>query len=57
MGLGSSHLQDDEESYGYLPNDDWFPSFSPAKGLRNTVGENNCFLNVVIQALWHLVII
>jgi hypothetical protein len=24
------------------------------KGLRNLVGENNCFLNATIQALWHL---
>ena len=24
------------------------------KGLENRVGENNCFLNVVIQSLWHL---
>src|SRR3989338_8130241 len=26
----------------------------PEKGLVNRVGENNCFLNVGIQALWHL---
>lgn len=24
------------------------------KGLKNATGENNCFLNVTIQALWHL---
>jgi uncharacterized UBP type Zn finger protein len=24
------------------------------KGLINPLGENNCFLNVVIQSLWHL---
>jgi hypothetical protein len=24
------------------------------KGLDNKFGENNCFLNVVIQSLWHL---
>ena len=24
------------------------------KGLGNNAGENNCFLNVTIQALWHL---
>jgi hypothetical protein len=24
------------------------------KGLRNRAGENNCFLNVTIQSLWHL---
>ncbi|KAL2482032.1 Ubiquitin carboxyl-terminal hydrolase-related protein [Forsythia ovata] len=23
-------------------------------GLKNEVGENNCFLNVIIQSLWHL---
>eukprot|EP01116_Phalansterium_solitarium_P004321 TRINITY_DN15304_c0_g1_i1.p1 TRINITY_DN15304_c0_g1~~TRINITY_DN15304_c0_g1_i1.p1 ORF type:complete len:367 (-),score=73.39 TRINITY_DN15304_c0_g1_i1:227-1327(-) len=25
------------------------------KGLENPIGQNNCFLNVVIQGLWHLV--
>jgi hypothetical protein len=34
-------------------------SFSPLvsnvhRGLQNGIGENNCFLNVTIQALWHL---
>ena len=24
------------------------------KGLANGFGQNNCFLNVVIQSLWHL---
>jgi len=24
------------------------------KGLENRIGENNCFLNVIIQSLWHL---
>ena len=24
------------------------------RGLRNDTGLNNCFLNVVIQCLWHL---
>lgn len=24
------------------------------KGLDNNFGQNNCFLNVVIQSLWHL---
>lgn len=24
------------------------------RGLQNTAGENNCFLNVTIQALWHV---
>lgn len=27
---------------------------TPSKGFRNLAGENNCFLNVTIQALWHL---
>lgn len=26
----------------------------PGTGLRNEVGEYNCFLNVIIQSLWHL---
>lgn len=26
----------------------------PEKGLDNRPGQNNCFLNVCIQALWHL---
>ncbi|KAL7232420.1 hypothetical protein ACSBR2_010442 [Camellia fascicularis] len=30
----------------------WSDLFGP--GLRNDVGENNCFLNVIIQSLWHL---
>lgn len=25
------------------------------RGLENKLGKNNCYLNVVIQALWHLV--
>ena len=24
------------------------------RGLSNEVGRNNCFLNVIIQSLWHL---
>ncbi|RLN78769.1 hypothetical protein BBJ28_00021961 [Nothophytophthora sp. Chile5] len=27
---------------------------SARKGLRNDLGENNCFLNVIIQSLWHV---
>ncbi|TMW65331.1 hypothetical protein Poli38472_007973 [Pythium oligandrum] len=27
---------------------------SRRKGLTNDLGENNCFLNVIIQSLWHL---
>ena len=30
------------------------PLTSKHKGLLNRTGENNCFLNVTIQALWHL---
>jgi hypothetical protein len=30
-----------------------YPTFKH-KGLQNLDGENNCFLNVTIQALWHL---
>lgn len=29
-------------------------SSGPGTGLRNLTGEYNCFLNVVIQSLWHL---
>ena len=29
-------------------------SLGPGTGLRNLTGEYNCFLNVVIQSLWHL---
>ena len=31
-----------------------FTQTSTHKGLSNEVGENNCFLNVAIQTLWHL---
>lgn len=31
-----------------------FESASQLKGLQNRLGDNNCFLNVVIQALWKL---
>ena len=30
------------------------PVLSEDKGLSNRAGENNCFLNVTIQSLWHL---
>jgi hypothetical protein len=32
-------------------------AFAPTRthrGLENTTGSNNCFINVTIQALWHL---
>jgi len=31
-----------------------FPLPASHRGLANGVGENNCFLNVTVQALWHL---
>jgi len=39
-----------------MPTDIMSASISgtPAKGLKNGIGDNNCFLNVVIQSLWHL---
>ncbi|KAL0589950.1 hypothetical protein ABG067_001916 [Albugo candida] len=27
---------------------------SQRKGLHNEIGENNCFLNVIVQSLWHV---
>ena len=27
-------------------------SGQPGAGLRNAMGENNCFLNVIVQCLW-----
>uniref|UniRef100_A0AAV1TSK9 USP domain-containing protein n=1 Tax=Peronospora matthiolae TaxID=2874970 RepID=A0AAV1TSK9_9STRA len=30
------------------------PPLSARKGLRNDLGANNCFLNVIIQSLWHV---
>nr|CCA22328.1 inactive ubiquitin carboxylterminal hydrolase putati [Albugo laibachii Nc14] len=27
---------------------------SQRKGLHNDIGENNCFLNVIVQSLWHI---
>lgn len=38
------------DSYSHLP----LTSTTTHKGLINLTGENNCFLNVTIQALWHL---
>jgi hypothetical protein len=38
------------DSYSHLP----LTSTTTHKGLVNLTGENNCFLNVTIQALWHL---
>eukprot|EP01120_Amphizonella_sp_Union-15-10_P016997 TRINITY_DN9292_c0_g1_i3.p1 TRINITY_DN9292_c0_g1~~TRINITY_DN9292_c0_g1_i3.p1 ORF type:complete len:270 (-),score=30.20 TRINITY_DN9292_c0_g1_i3:21-830(-) len=54
---GSSHNRRDsyrsvlEQKRGTIST----PLASPvAKGLANAPGENNCFLNVVIQSLWHI---
>ncbi|CAN0580562.1 unnamed protein product, partial [Ectocarpus sp. 12 AP-2014] len=30
------------------------PSAPMPRGLVNATGQNNCFLNVVVQSLWHL---
>ena len=32
----------------------YIPPGMNAKGLENKFGQNNCFLNVVIQALWQI---
>jgi hypothetical protein len=44
-------------SFAAIPlSNDLFPAMSDSldKGLRNNEGENNCFLNSIIQCLWHL---
>ncbi|KAF0700086.1 Aste57867_9365 [Aphanomyces stellatus] len=33
----------------------WHKGASIHRGLENGTGENNCFLNVIIQSFWHLV--
>ncbi|ETW02651.1 hypothetical protein H310_06110 [Aphanomyces invadans] len=33
----------------------WRKGASIHRGLQNDTGENNCFLNVIIQSFWHLV--
>lgn len=33
---------------------EWNTYDTTFKGLKNELGRNNCFLNVVIQSLWHL---
>ena len=35
-------------------NFNWNTYDTTFKGLQNNQGRNNCFLNVVIQSLWHL---
>eukprot|EP01040_Poterioochromonas_malhamensis_P000590 gene590-630_t len=37
-----------------LRNESAFKQTQQHRGLTNKAGENNCFLNVTIQALWHL---
>jgi len=43
---------------GVIPSiEDVHPDFKAVifhKGIQNLVGQNNCFLNVVIQVLWHV---
>ena len=61
MGLSVSQDEEyptpPESPYEYKYATSVVPSSSPGghKGLKNAIGENNCFLNVVVQALWHLV--
>ncbi|EQC37204.1 hypothetical protein SDRG_05430 [Saprolegnia diclina VS20] len=33
----------------------WTKGASIHRGLQNATGENNCFLNVIIQSFWHLI--
>jgi uncharacterized UBP type Zn finger protein len=40
--------------FGETPMPKPIKDSSGEKGLLNYLGENNCFLNVVIQSLWHL---
>lgn len=55
-------LLDSAELIQYLGSKGFLPGVQTAapkppgeeKGLKNDIGENNCFLNVVIQCLWHL---
>ena len=46
-----SHLK---ASHGEVPQHSASLPSIPAKGLMNSQGDNNCFLNVVIQSLWHV---
>lgn len=44
----------EEFFFGETPMPKPIKDSSGEKGLLNYLGENNCFLNVVIQSLWHL---
>ena len=49
-----SAIRNDLSSEFDVPMKLAFSETSTHKGLRNLSGENNCFLNATIQALWHL---
>lgn len=61
--LGSSfrlppNLSPEADEFGFLPNEALADVVNEAgvfgTGLKNEVGEYNCFLNVIIQSLWHI---
>ncbi|KAJ8753561.1 hypothetical protein K2173_022802 [Erythroxylum novogranatense] len=56
--LRSPQIPPEGNNVGVLPNEVMFGTVSRADvvgtGLKNDVGEYNCFLNVIIQSLWHL---
>lgn len=60
MGVGSSrsgkavHTEDSLLLSGGTADETMFKSSNIHKGLANPRGENNCFLNVSVQALWHV---
>eukprot|EP01105_Mastigella_eilhardi_P017795 TRINITY_DN4101_c0_g1_i1.p1 TRINITY_DN4101_c0_g1~~TRINITY_DN4101_c0_g1_i1.p1 ORF type:complete len:379 (-),score=91.01 TRINITY_DN4101_c0_g1_i1:938-2074(-) len=49
-----SPLQPELECVCWTPPKLAAPVALPDKGLDNPLGQNNCFVNVVLQALWHL---
>lgn len=54
-GLNSSSIiQQEDSNVNSIYNDTENKPTSRHVGLENRVGENNCFLNATIQALWHL---
>ena len=52
--MGTSAIRNDLSSEFDIPMKLAFSETNTHKGLRNLSGENNCFLNATIQALWHL---
>ncbi|KAL5722530.1 hypothetical protein ACHQM5_006043 [Ranunculus cassubicifolius] len=50
------HISPQQEDFGIVPNEVTTQTQMDlvGTGLRNEVGEYNCFLNVIIQSLWHL---